>query len=124
MYNYRGTAFLPLTPNLISLYLSPSLSLSLSLPLSLPLSLSLSLSPSLSPSSLPLLHSRLSLPAAEADIKADNPQSPLHQGAKHLANMVQCVYDGAADPTAQEAGRHFSHPPVDSPPHELCDACR
>ena len=37
------------------------------------------------------LSSSLSFPAAEADIKADSPQSPLHQGAKRLANMVQCV---------------------------------
>ena len=45
--------------------------------------LSLSLSPPLSPSPLS--------PAAESDIKPDSPQSPLHQGAKRLANMVQCV---------------------------------
>ena len=46
--------------------------------------LSLLLSPSLpSPS---LKHT-----AAEPDVKADSPQSPLHQGAKQLANSVQCV---------------------------------
>ena len=45
---------------------------------------------SLSPSSLPLSPPPLS-PAAESDIKPDSPQSPLHQGAKRLANMVQCV---------------------------------
>ena len=50
------------------------------------LPLSLLPPPSLSLSPLPPLS-----PAAESDIKPDNPQSPLHQGAKRLANMVQCV---------------------------------
>ena len=43
---------------------------------------------SLSP---PYHHPSPLITAAEADIKADSPQSPLHQGAKRLANMVQCV---------------------------------
>lgn len=29
--------------------------------------------------------------AAEPDVKADSPQTPLHKEAKRLANSVQCV---------------------------------